>query len=47
MNVGLKELVQGPELNSDGVGGDDHVVKDDIHQLLMGDEYHVARHRQD
>ena len=46
-NVGLKELVQGPELNSDGVGGDDHVVKDDIHQLLMGDEYHVARHRQD
>ena len=45
----LKELVQGPEPNSDGGGGDDddHVIKDEIHQLLMGDEYHVARHRQD
>ena len=48
-NVGLKELVQGPESNSDGCGSDDddHVVKDEIHQLLMGDEYHMARHQQD
>ena len=50
----LKEIVQGerPKSTTEGDNSDkkddnDAEVKDEVRQLLMGDEYHVAKHRQE